>query len=64
MAISVKRVAVYLPDPIYEALQEWANRENRPVSGLAAFLLETAIRNEERERKQVEVKQDGLGKQE
>lgn len=39
-----KRVTVYLPDPIYAWLEEWAIEEQRPVSNLSAFLLERVVR--------------------
>jgi len=42
-----KRLAVYLPDGIYEFLEKWADDERRSVSNLAAVLLELAVRDRE-----------------
>ena len=39
-----KRLATYLADGIYDLLDDWANQERRSISGLAAFLLEKAVR--------------------
>ena len=39
-----KRLATYLPDGIYDYLEQWANKEKRSVSNLAAYLLETVVR--------------------
>lgn len=39
-----KRLATYLPDGIYEFLEDWANQEKRSISNLAAFLLEQSAR--------------------
>lgn len=39
-----KRFQVTLPDAIYKKLEEWADHEGRPVANLAAFLIETSIR--------------------
>lgn len=52
-----RRLAVYLPDPIYEQLEQWADEERRPLSNLAAFLLEMSVRQNE-ERKQQQQSQD------
>lgn len=41
---ATKRVSVYLPVAVYGWLEEWATAEERLISSLAAFLLETAIR--------------------
>lgn len=40
-----KRLAVYLPDSIHKDLEEWAAKENRPTSNLAAFILEFVVRD-------------------
>lgn len=45
--LMTKRLAVYLPDPILEKLEKWANDERRSASNLAAFLLELAVREHE-----------------
>jgi hypothetical protein len=41
-----KRLATYLPDGIYDQLEEWASKERRSISNLAAFLLEMAVREQ------------------
>lgn len=43
-----KRLATYLPDGIYDKLEEWANNERRSISNLAAFLLEQVVREHEK----------------
>lgn len=50
-----KRVNVTLPDEIFEALDNWADQQGRPTANLAAFLIETAVR-EALERKAIEQK--------
>lgn len=40
----MKRIAVYLPDGIFESLERHANEEGRPISNLAAFLIEASLR--------------------
>lgn len=40
----MKRLATYLPDPIYEEMEKWAAKEKRSLSNLAAYLLENAVR--------------------
>jgi hypothetical protein len=42
-----KRLAVYLPDGVYDFLEKWATDERRSVSNLAAVLLELAVRDRE-----------------
>ncbi len=42
-----KKVTVYLPEGAYDKLSEWAEVEGRPVSNLAAFILETITRQHE-----------------
>jgi len=42
-----KRINVTLPDLIAEALDRWADSEGRPTANLAAYLLETAIKEAE-----------------
>ncbi len=51
----MKRLSVYLPDPVYQQLEEWANEEKRSLSNLAGFLLEASVRD--RQREQVEPEQ-------
>jgi hypothetical protein len=43
----MKKLSAYLPDPVFEGLEKWAERENRSLSNLAGFLLERALRDEE-----------------
>jgi hypothetical protein len=44
LAVSqMKRLATYLPDPVYEELEQWASQEKRSLSNLVAFLLEKAV---------------------
>jgi hypothetical protein len=42
-----KKISVYLPEGAYEILNEWAESEGRPVSNLAAFILESITRQHE-----------------
>ncbi len=45
MAMQVsKRVTVTLPDAVFEDLEQWADSEGRPTANLAAFLIETAVK--------------------
>jgi hypothetical protein len=39
-----KRVFMTLPDAVFEELEEWADLQGRPTANLAAFLVETALR--------------------
>lgn len=39
-----KRVFVTLPDAVFEDLERWADLEGRPTANLAAFLIETAVK--------------------
>jgi len=41
----MKRLAAYLPDPIYEELEKWATDEKRSLSNLVGYLLEAAVRD-------------------
>jgi hypothetical protein len=47
-----KRLATYLADGIYNILEDWADEENRSISSLAAFILEQAARERQKEIKQ------------
>jgi predicted DNA-binding protein len=38
-----KRVYITLPDKVYEALQQLAVGQGRPVANLAAYLVERAV---------------------
>lgn len=40
------KFSVVLPDEIYADLKRWAAREKRPVANLAAYWLETAVRQQ------------------
>jgi hypothetical protein len=40
----MKRLAAYLPDPIYEELEKWADIEKRSLSNLVGYLLEASVR--------------------
>lgn len=53
MDVDMKRLAGYLPDPVYEYLDSWANEENRSLSSLVGFLLERAVRDRQKERGEV-----------
>lgn len=39
-----KRVFITVPDAVFEDLEDWAHQQGRPTANLAAFLVETAIR--------------------
>lgn len=39
-----KRVNLTLPDLVYEELEAWAEYQGRPTANLAAYLVESAIR--------------------
>lgn len=39
-----KRVFMTLPDAVFEELEQWADQQGRPVANLAAFLVETSLR--------------------
>jgi hypothetical protein len=39
-----KRVNLTLPDLVYEELEAWAEYQGRPVANLAAYLVESSIR--------------------
>jgi hypothetical protein len=39
----MKRLGAYIPDPVYEELEKWANQEKRSLSNLVGYLLEKAI---------------------
>jgi hypothetical protein len=44
----MKRLAAYLPDPIYAQLEVWAEQEKRSLSNLVGYLLEAAVREHEK----------------
>ena len=39
-----KRVNLTLPDLVYDELEAWAEYQGRPVANLAAYLVESSIR--------------------
>lgn len=55
-----KRLATYLPDGIYDQLEEWASKERRSISNLAAFLLEVAVREQYGSKETGTHKENGL----
>jgi len=44
----MKRLAAYLPDPIYEELEKWATEEKRSLSNLVGYLLEASVRERQK----------------
>ncbi|HAG82815.1 MAG TPA: hypothetical protein DD379_26200 [Cyanobacteria bacterium UBA11162] len=40
-----KRVNLTLPDIVYDELEAWAEYQGRPVANLAAYLVESSIRD-------------------
>jgi hypothetical protein len=56
--VARKRVNLSLPEGVYAELEAWADLQGRPVANLAAFLVETAIR-EAKERGELPSKQQG-----
>ncbi|MEB3277712.1 MAG: helix-turn-helix domain-containing protein [Lyngbya sp.] len=40
-----RRVNITLPDAIYEDLEAWADSQGRTIANLAAFIVETEVRN-------------------
>ena len=49
MMSDMKRLAAYLPDPVYEELEQWANDEKRSLSNLVGYLLEAAVRERQKD---------------
>ncbi len=41
----MKRLSAYLPDSVYEELEQWATQDKRSLSNLVSYLLEKAIDN-------------------
>ena len=39
-----KRTTIVLSDKVFEALEEWADKEGRPTANLAAFLVELGVK--------------------
>jgi len=44
----MKRLAAYLPDPVYEELEKWATEEKRSLTNLVGYLLEAAVRERQK----------------
>lgn len=38
------KISIYIPEGAYDKLNEWADSEGRPVSNLAAFIIESIVR--------------------
>ena len=41
-----KRTTITLPDSVFEDLEQWAETEGRPTANLAAFLVETCVKQQ------------------
>ncbi|MGG6295970.1 ribbon-helix-helix domain-containing protein [Leptolyngbya sp. AN02str] len=54
MMMEMKRLAAYLPDPVYEELEKWATDEKRSLSNLVGYLLEAAVRERQKSKSEVE----------
>lgn len=39
-----KRTTITLPDSVFEDLERWAKDEGRPTANLAAYLVETCVK--------------------
>ena len=39
-----KRTTITLPDSVFDDLERWADEEGRPTANLAAFLVETCVK--------------------
>ena len=50
MVFEMKRLAGYLPDPVYDYLEKWSHEESRSLSSLVGFILERAVRDRQTER--------------
>lgn len=46
-----KRVYITLPDSVYDALERWADDQGRPTANLAAYVVEKAIEEAQKEGK-------------
>lgn len=40
-----KRVNITLPDTVHDDLEAWAESQGRTIANLAAFIVETEVRN-------------------
>ena len=55
-----KRIQVTLPDRLAEDLEKWATYDGRPLSNLAAYLLERAVAEAKKENAEwTKVNQEG-----
>jgi hypothetical protein len=54
----MKRLATYLPDPVYQELEQWANTEKRSLSNLVAFLLEKSVIERRKESKETQEQEE------
>lgn len=43
------RITVTVSDDVYQYLSEWAEREERPLANLAAYLLSQAVRESQQQ---------------
>jgi hypothetical protein len=57
----MKRLAAYLPDPVFEELEKWATEEKRSLSNLVGFLLEAAVRERQKDDLANQSKEDHQG---
>lgn len=53
---AMKRLAAYLPDPVYDELEQWATQEKRSLSNLVAYLLEKSLEDRRKLRASEEAK--------
>ncbi|MFZ4677162.1 MAG: ribbon-helix-helix domain-containing protein [Nodosilinea sp.] len=61
MMSDMKRLAAYLPDPVFEELEKWATEEKRSLSNLVGFLLEAAVRERQKDDLANQSKEDHQG---
>lgn len=52
VATDLERVTVYIDPDVKEGLEEWAKKEQRSLSNLAALLLTNAYREYQQQQKQ------------
>ena len=57
----MKRLAAYLPDPVFEELEKWATEEKRSLSNLVGYLLEAAVRERQKDDLANQSKEDHQG---
>jgi hypothetical protein len=61
MMSDMKRLAAYLPDPVFEELEKWATEEKRSLSNLVGYLLEAAVRERQKEEPANQAKENEQG---